>query len=198
MIRKTLIVLSMLFGVFGMLSISVAQPVDPVMAKQSADILSKLRKVELLYQILPLLLEKQQIDKILPALEKIRSKQRKLLEQEHKDLAGFETDANKAVAAGVGGQMPSDDTIRTIEAFYKANDLRRQVAMGENLDLLMPVLKSTLNAGQMKVMANSLTMAFFEPDLAPGDINDEVKARVFAREVLLDPLTYEILVAMDK
>ena len=115
MIRKTLVALCLVFGLFGMLSISVAQPVDPQMAKESSDVLAKMRKVELLYQILPLLLEKQQIDKILPALEKIRAKQRRLTEQEHKDLMGFSQDADKAVAAGIGGKMPGDDAVRTIE-----------------------------------------------------------------------------------
>jgi len=47
-------------------------------------------------------------------------------------------------------------------------------------------------------MANSLTLKFFEPDITPEQATDDQKERVFCREVLLDPLTYDLLVAMSK
>ena len=193
--RKILLVLSLVFGLF---AVSLAQDVDPEMAKQSADILTRMRKVELLNQILPIALTKDQIQQILPVLERIREKNRKLIEQEHKDLLEFDRSSSDAMDAAIKGEMPKSDYVRNMEAFYKANDIRRQVAMGENIDILMPKLKEVCNQGQMKVMANSLTLAFFEPDLTAGDVNDEVKERVFCREILLDPLTYDLLVQMSK
>jgi len=195
MTRKLLLALCMLFGLF---AISAAQDVDPEMAKQSTAILTRMRKVELLNELLPLILEKQQINRILPTIEKIRAKQRKLIEQEHKDLLEFDQPTVTVVDDGVKGKMPSSTYVTTILAFYHANDIRRQVAMGENLDILMPALKQILNPGQLKVMANSLTVTFFEPDLTPNEMNDETKMRVFAREVLLDPLTYDLLLQMAK
>ena len=56
-----------------------------------------------------------------------------------------------------------------------------------------------LNKGQMKVMANSLTVKFFEPDITSDEAKDPtVKERVFVREILLDPLTYDLFVQMTK
>ena len=192
---KLLLSLSLLFALF---SAAFAQPVDPNMAKQSTDILTNMRKVELLNQILPLALQQNQIQQILPVLERIRAKQEKLLEQEHKDLIEFQKSSEAAVTDGLKGKMPDQNYVRTIEAFYKANDIRRQVANGENIDLLLPVLQKYLDKGQLKVMANSLTLQFFEPDITPAQATDEQKERVFCREILLDPVAYDILVAMSK
>jgi hypothetical protein len=193
--RKLLLVLSLLFGLF---VISTAQPVDPEMAKESTDILTNMRKVELLDQLLPLALQPSQIQQILPVLERIRDKQRKLIAQEHKDLLDFEKTAQAAVDAGLKGKLPSEDYVRSIQVFYKANDIRRQVATGENLDMLMPVITKVLDKGQQKVMSNSLTLQFFEPDITPAEATDDQKMRVFCREIILDPLGYDVLVAMSK
>jgi hypothetical protein len=193
--RKLLLALSLFFALF---AAAHAQPVDPEMAKQSTQILTNMRKVELLNQILPLALEKSQINQLLPTLERIRDKQRKLLEQEHKDLLEFDKQSSQAVDSGIQGKLPDSEYVRTIEAFYKVNDIRRQVATGENLDMLMPAITKALNKGQQKVMANALTLRFFEPDITPAEATDELKMRVFAREVLLDPLAYELLVQLAK
>ncbi len=195
--RKLLISLCMLFGLFA-LSFAQDDLADPQMAKESTAMVANMRKVELLNQILPLALQPSQIQQILPVLERVRDKQRKLLIQEHKDLLDFQKQTQAAVDAGLQGKLPSADFIRTIEAFYKANDIRRQVANGENLDTLMPVIQKVLDKGQQKVMANSLTLQFFEPDLSPANATDDQKERVFCREVLLDPLAYDLLVQMGK
>jgi len=195
--RKLLTSLCMLIGLF---AVSFAQDdlADPQMAKESTAIVTNMRKVELLNQILPLALQPSQIQQILPVLERIRDKQRKLLIQEHTDLMQMQKQSEAAVNDGMKGKLPDADFVRTIEAFYKANDIRRQVATGENLDILMPKLTSILDKGQQKVMANSLTLQFFEPDLSPANATDEQKMRVFCREVLLDPLCYDLLVQMAK
>src|SRR5579885_1827260 len=98
--RKILLVLSLLLGLF---AVSLAQDVDPEMAKQSADIVTRMRKVELLNQILPIALTKDQIQQILPVLERIRDKNRKLLEQEHKDLLEFDRSSSDALDAALKG-----------------------------------------------------------------------------------------------
>lgn len=193
--RKLLLVLSLLFATF---TFSFAQPVNPDMARQSTDILTNMRKVELLNQLLPLVLQPNQIQQLLPVLERIRAKQGKLLIQENKDLTEFQKTSLSAVGAGIKGKLPDPALVRMIQVFYKANDIRRQVAMGENIDALMPTIYKTLDKGQQKVMSNSLVLQFFEPDITPKQATEEQKMRVFCREVLLDPLTYDLLVQMGK
>jgi hypothetical protein len=193
--RKLLLVLGLLFATF---ALSNAQPVDPEMARQSTEILKNIRKVELLNQILPLALQPAQIQQILPAIEKIRVRQKEQLVKEHKLLLDFQKTSATAVDAGVKGKLPSTDLVREIDALYKATEIGRQVIMGENLDLLMPVITKALDKGQQKVMANSLRIQFFEPDVTGAQASDDQKMRVFCREVLLDPLAYELLVTMAK
>ena len=176
-----------------------AQDIDPQEAAQSTQVLNKMRKVELLNQILPLVLTKDQILQILPVIERVRAKQKALTQKEHDELLQFDKNSGDAVDAGLKGQMPDQKFVRDLEVFYEAVDISRQALMGENLDAMMAVLAKALNKGQLKVMANSLTVKFFEPDITTDEAkDDEVKERIFVREILLDPLTYDLLVQMSK
>lgn len=192
---KLLLILSLLFALSAGAS---AQFIDPERAKQSTRILEQMRKVELLNQILPLTLDRTQILAMLPTLERVRDKVRKLYAQENTDLQAFDKESQTLVADGLKGKLPSQDYVRRLVTFYKVNDIRRQVAINENIDMLQPVLEKNLNKGQLKVMENSLTIAFFEPDVKPSEVDSKFKQRVFIREVLLDPLAYDLLVQMSK
>lgn len=192
---KLLLALSCVFALF---ACSPAQSIDPEKAKDSTRILQNMRKVELMNQLLPLTLEKDQILQILPTLERIRDKVRKLYVQENADLQLFDKASQASVDDAMKGKMPDQDYVRKIVAFYRLNDVRRQVAVNENIDMLLPVLQKVCNKGQLKVMANSLTLAFFEPDVKPAEATDEFRQRVFIREVMLDPMTYDLLLQMSK
>ncbi len=194
--QKLLLALSLLLV---MAAFATAQDIDPAMAKQSTEILAKMRKVELLNQILPLVLSRDQIQQILPAIERVRARLRELTIKEHNALIQFDKSSERMIDAGMKGQMPDQANVRNIEVFYEAVDINRQALMGENLDNVMAVLTKVLNKGQLKVMANSLTLKFFEPDATSDEEKDDtVKERVFVREILLDPLTYDLLVQMTK
>lgn len=192
---KLLLALS---SVLALTACAAAQSIDPERAKESTRILQNMRKVELMNQILPLTLERDQILQILPTIERIRDKVRKLYIQENTDLQAFDKQSQAAVDAAMKGKMPDQEYVRKIVAFYRVNDIRRQIAASENVDLLYPVLEKVCNAGQMKVMANSLTLAFFEPDVKPAEATDKFRQKVFIREVLLDPMTYDLLLQMTK
>lgn len=180
-------------------SIASAQPQPADMGKRSDVIVANLRKVELVNQILPLVLQKDQIRKLLPAIEKVRDKSRKLLRQEYEDLIRYEGRASDAVAAALKeGRLPQNTFVREIVAFFNASEIRRSVALYENVDIVMPVLKTTLNKGQLKVAANSLPVHYFEPDVKPEEATEELRLRVFIREVILDAHTYDLLIQMSK
>ena len=193
--NKLLLVLGLLVSLF---AVSLAQPVDPQMAKESTDIATNMRKIELLNELLPLALQRNQIQQILPVLERIRSNQQKALVKEHQLLLDYQKSSAAAVDAGIKGKLPDPSYVRDILAFYKAIDIARQVAAGENIDKLYPVLTKILDKGQQKVMANTLTVQFFEPDITAAEATDEQKIRIFCREIFLDPLTYDLLIAMAK
>ena len=193
--RKLLLALSLLFALF---AFAPAQDVDPQMAKESTDITANMHKVELLNQILPLALQPNQIQQILPVLERIRAKQKAQLVKEHQLLLEFQKTSAAAVDAGVKGKLPSPNMVRDIDAFYESITISREAATGDYIDTLLPALQKILDKGQQKVMANSLTLKFFEPDITPQEATDDQKERVFCREVLLDPATYDLLVAMAK
>lgn len=194
--QKLLLAFSLLFA---LAAFAPAQDIDPDKAKESTAITLKMRKVELLNQIVPMVLSREQILQILPVIERVRAKQRDLTLKEHDALIQFDKSSDGLIAAGLKGQVPDPAAIRNIEVFYEAIDINRQALLGENIDAMMAVLTKVLNKGQMKVMANSLTVKFFEPDLTTDEEKDDtVKERVFVREILLDPVTYDLFVDMTK
>jgi hypothetical protein len=194
--QKLLLALSLLLAAAAM---APAQDIDPEKAKESTAILAKMRKVELLNELLPLVLTRDQILQILPTIERARAKTRELTNKEHDALLQFDKSSDATINAAMKGKVPDQSAVRDIEVFYEAVDINRQAIMGQNIDAMMEVLQKVLNKGQMKVMANSLTLKFFEPDVTTAEEKDDnVKERVFVREVLLDPLTYDLFIQMTK
>ena len=53
-----------------------------------------------------------------------------------------------------------------------------------------------LNAGQKKAMANDLDPASITPGIKVESMSDEAKIRFYIRNILLDPLCYDLLVKL--
>ena len=94
--------------------------------------------------------------------------------------------------------MPSKETLDKIAEFYGSAQVIRQAYIADNVDQVYTVMAATLNKGQLKAAANSLTLAFYEPNVKPEDATEEFRIRVFVREVMLDPVTYDLLLLMSK
>jgi hypothetical protein len=63
--------------------------------------------------------------------------------------------------------------------------------------MVMEAMKTSLNAGQMKVAANALDFKLYNPNIKPEEIKEEDRLRLYVQEVLLDPLAYDLLVKMQ-
>ena len=81
---------------------------------------------------------------------------------------------------------------------FSAFTVRRQIAAGENADAVLAVLKSTLNAGQIKAAANSEDMKAFDPNLDPAKLSDDDKLKFYIKDIVLDPQAYDLLMRMSK
>src|SRR4051794_10961446 len=98
--------LKLLFALSLILAFAAAalgQTIDPDKAKESTKIQQNLRKVELLNQILPLAMDRNQMLQLLPTIERVREKQRTLMLQEHDALLEFDKKSEAAVADGIKG-----------------------------------------------------------------------------------------------
>ena len=137
--------------------------------------------------------------KILVAVEKARSKVSQIEQMEATDLLNYESKINDAINKGISRDLvPSKDLLKELNRLFSAFTVRRQIAAGENADAVLAVLKSTLNAGQIKAAANSEDMKAFDPNLDPAKLSDDDKLKFYIKDIVLDPQAYDLLMRMSK
>ena len=183
----------------GILSGASAQVTTPNGAR-SDQINLKMRDVDVLLQVLPLLLTKDQINnKILPAIEKNREVLKKELQYEDDELAKLEPLLDGAISAAYEkGTYPARTmTSEVADKTYKLS-LQRKVFVGIMIDSMVDVLKTNLNAGQMKALIGSFDPKFIDPAAKPESLTDDKKMRFFIDRVFLDPIAYEVLKKLGK
>lgn len=191
--KRLLLSLGLCFAIVGG---ATAQTTSPSAEKSDA-ILRKVHQVDLLIQLLPLSLRKEQYGPILLALEKIRGKQKLIFESEAKELEKLDAKLTDAVnkAFEKGEYPPKEIQVDAIK-LLRALSIRRQVAVNEIIEDFYTATQSVFDEGQKKVMANSLDIALLDPT-AKRD-KDEDKVRFFMRRIFLDDSAYDVLVRLQK
>ncbi len=196
MIKKLLISLA-LVATFA--SAALAQDIVTEKGKNSDAIYLKIRQIDLMNQLLPLVLTKDQIGRILPTLEKVRAKQRALLISEDEEMAKVQARVEEVHANAVNkGVYPPKEFSVDIAKLTRAMSIRRSVFLGESTDEIDATLNTVLNSGQKKALANSFASSFIDPSKKPEELTDQIRTRFFIQRVLLDPLARELLIGMEK
>ncbi|HCE01492.1 MAG TPA: hypothetical protein DER07_10675 [Armatimonadetes bacterium] len=173
------------------------QPASQPDPKQ--DINYQIAKLDALNHVLPLLLTKDQANKILTALEKVREKERQVRKMEDDQLKPFRERIAKAIEDGEKKKLvPDRQLLADLAKLLGAFDRVRAATAEDNVSMIEETLKSTLNAGQLKTLAKSLDPRFFAPDLKIEEITDSERIRIFIRAILLQPATYDLLVELAK
>ena len=191
--------LALLIAFLAVAAVAVAQPVTQQQAQDSDRIMQQIEKVDILNQLLPIAMNKDQLNAILPAVEKARQKAKDLQAKEASELAEVDDETAKAVKDGTGkGDMPSKDLIHKLYALLIKMDADRTVLIEQNVDLVYDAVDKALNAGQKKAMANSLDPKYFGGKIDREKMSQEDLMRLFIQQIFLDPLGYEVLVEMDK
>lgn len=190
MMTRILLSFALCFALVGGASAQVTPKGD-----KSDQINQKMHEVDLLLQILPLLLRKDQLnDKILPAIEKTRATFRKELEYEDGELAKLEAGLDEAIdgAYSKGAYPARKMTTEVADKTYKLG-LQRQIIVSSMTEDMIDMLNTTLDAGQKKVLLGSFDPKFIDPTAKPETVTDDKKMHFFVQRVFLDPTTYEIL-----
>lgn len=168
-------------------------------AKRSDAIMMKFRQIDLLNQLIPLALTKDQIEKLLPSVERARAKVRETEKDEAKTLTGYDKKVTDAINHCIEkGEPPSRDLLMELAVATKLMADNRSVIASENTEAVLKVFKETLNAGQLKAAENSLKPELFDPSLKADKMTSDDKLRFFIRDILLDPQAYDVLVRLDK
>lgn len=171
----------------------------PEQSKKSAEILAKMRQIDLLTQLIPLALTKDQINTLLPVIERARAKLTQLNKDEATALEKLDSKITEAIKKSVETSVAPPKALldELAEATMKMS-LNRDAAGDEFTDLILKTFTDTCNAGQRKAAANSLAPQLFDPSLKPDKMTEQEKLRFFVRNILLDPQAYDVLVQLAK
>ncbi|MFZ4506625.1 MAG: hypothetical protein ACOYON_02885 [Fimbriimonas sp.] len=168
------------------------------LSERSEAILKDIRRMDLLRHILPLALSKSQYNDVLGAIEKAQENVKKIEKSEAEELIKREEKARAVVVAALEkGSYPDRAALNEIIAVLRAFSIRRNVAANENVDLVYQVVEKKFNAGQKKVLANSIDYKEIDPTLKEAP-DDQTRIRFIIRDVLLDPLAYDLMVQLMK
>jgi hypothetical protein len=181
------------------LAIGITGQLTPDKAAKSLELLTKSRQLDLLNHMVPLIMTKEQINRILVPVEKARASVERIKLMEANDLIKYESKINDAVTKGINrDQVPAKALLVELNKLYTGFTIRRNVAAGENADLVYEVLQKELNAGQLKAAANSLDIKAYDPNIDPAKLTEEAKIKFFIKDIFLDPACYDLLVKMSK
>jgi hypothetical protein len=179
------------------MSVSVLAQTDS--ATKSAEIQLKMRQNALLIQITPLLMSRDQLNKLLTDMEKIREKQKKIYAMEAEILAKLEPDIDKSINAAVEtGSYPSKETQAKINKAITNMQLNRAIESGKMIEDLLAFCKKNFNEGQLRCMRGSFEPELIDPVGKGKNLKDDDKLVYFIRMIFLDDQTYPILSRMYK
>jgi hypothetical protein len=175
-----------------------ALPPTPKAAKSEAT-MAKIRQIDVLIQLLPLNLKKNQIDRLLLQQEKAKESERKIRMLEDDDLEKLEPRVSEALKAALEkGSYPPRELQLDVAKLTRAMSIRRQVAVGEMVDDFYKAVDEVMEPGQKTIMAKSLDIAVLDPSVKVAQMNDEAKIKFYIRRIFLDSTAYESLKELRK
>lgn len=161
-------------------------------------VLAKIRQVDLLFNILPALYTKDQLNKLLPALEKARAEVRKARDVEYSEYLKLEPELDACIANALDKNvLPAKTTADKWTKTYGALLGMRQLTIAKEIMMVRPVMDDVLTKTQLKVIANMVDPRVYDPRAKPDEMTQDEKITIYIREILLDPLTYDLLVKMS-
>jgi hypothetical protein len=169
------------------------------LSKKSEAVLMKMRQIDLLTQFIPLALTKEQINKLLPAVERARAKVLQIQKEEAGTLEKLEAKIAAAINKSIEKNIAPPKSLLDELALTTAQmGTKRYAVIDENTAAVMKVFNEVCNAGQKKAAANSLAPQLFDPTLKPDQMTEVDKIRFFVQQIVLDPQAYDVLIRLEK
>lgn len=184
------------------LAISVVAPAGQSgsgVSKEAEEIMHTVHKLDLLNQILPLVMDKEQIGKLLPAIEQARQMVKNTQKSELTEMQRVKAKLDAALKDALDKrQVPSRELLGEVANMYKVFEIKREAIARENTTNVLEAMKKVLNEGQIKAAAGALEPKLLDPSLDPKAMTQDEKLRVFVRVILLDPDAYDLLIELRK
>ena len=181
-------------------SISFAgSPAIQTQEARATEIGKKIRQLDLLNQILPVLMTKDQLKLMIPVIAKARNEERELSAKEFKMMAEKEAKVTAAIKEAKEKKLvPSRELVGELGQMYLAFSIGRQILVQSQVENVRLAMEKHLNKGQIKAAANALNPKIFDPKADMDAITEAQKLSLWIRNILLDPLAYELLVDLSR
>ena len=195
MIRRYLALVLAVFAVLAPAFASAQVPSNPVADRISI----KVRKLDLLNQILPVLMTKEQIKQMLPVIEKARQAERDQTAKELEIMTKYEGKLDAAIKAALEKkQVTKVEVLRDLRAMSRGLSISRLAMIGNYTDQVRTKFMSVMNAGQVKAASNALDPRLVDPNADVSKLTTDDRLKLWVRGILLDPLAYDLLVQLSR
>lgn len=166
---------------------------------ESSEIMLNIRKLELYNQILPILLTKDQINKILTVLEKHRADSRTYEQEEHKYIVQLKKEVDDALKeAQDDGKVSDPQVVLKAISLFSIFTGRRNDMISKTMRDLSTTMKAELNEGQISAAVNAFDPRLFNPRLDPEKMTDDDKLNLWITMILLEPLAYDVILEISR
>lgn len=159
----------------------------------------RIHKLDILNQILPVLMTKAQINKILSEMEKARAIAKEVEKAEFAELEKIDPKVTEEIKkCEEKGTIPDEKLMDEISALGAKFLSRRQQQANANAVNVFKVMKETLNDGQLKAAALSLNPKLLDRSADPESMTQDAKLILWIKFVLMDPIAYEVMIELSK
>ena len=160
-------------------------------------VLDMLAEIDAANQVLPIVLTKEQIKKLLPVIEKCRQNVRNQEKKEADRLKALKAEADKVHAEAVRGLVPSQEFLDKVNKLFDTFDNEARGVIIANTIIILDALKGLLHEGQKRAVIGVVDKIYNEETKTWEEGSDERKLGYFGIRVLLSDSAYQLLVKLS-
>lgn len=160
--------------------------------------LEKMAELDLANRILPLLLTKDQIAKLLPEIEKARKNVRDQEKKEADRLKELQPEIDKYHAEIFEGKTPPQAFLDKMTALFKKFDNERVGVKIANALILSEAMNKNLNEGQIKAAVGVVDKIYDEQNKTWDSGTAAQKLQYYAVSIFMGDRAYDLLVRMGR
>lgn len=160
--------------------------------------LDKLAELDLANRILPLLMTKEQIGKMLPEIEKARKNVRDQEKKEADRLAALKPEIDKYHAEILQGKVPPQPFLDKVTALFKKFENERVGVKVANALILSEAMNKHLNEGQIKAAVGVVDKIYDEQNKKWDNGTAAQKLQFYAITIFMGERAYDLLVRISR
>ncbi len=184
---------------FGLLlALLVGVPGQQPPKRTITEVQTMLGEIDVANRILPLVLTKEQIRKILPVIERCRQNVRNQEQKEARELLAMAEEIEKVHAGVIKGVVPSPEFLAKMNDVFKRFENERNAVKMANGILLGQTLNEVLHDGQKRAIVNVVDKVFNEQNRKWEEASEDAKIQFFALGILMSEDGYNFLVKLNR